>query len=223
MRREKHLSRVEVHVRGPDVQVPRRHYAWRRYNDQRRWASYWHQIDRVLALAPRDCLVIGEGDGTVTRALSAAGLHVVSVDHSPELDPDIIGDVRALPLDDASFDVVLCAQVLEHIPFHDVAAALGELGRVSRRWVVISLPQRGRSWEFAFRLSPLPRVHVGGKLPARTRHRWDGQHHWELGARDYPRRRVESILAERFAIRRTFLAPENPYHRFYVLEKERRS
>jgi SAM-dependent methyltransferase len=219
----KQLPSSEALPSGRDVQVPRRHYEWRRYNDRRRWASYWHQIDRVLALGPRDCLIIGEGDGTVTRSISAAGVHVVSVDHSAELDPDLIADVRSLPLADASFDAVLCAQVLEHIPFHEVGLALGELARVSRRWIVISLPQRGRSWEFAFRLSPLPRLHLGGKLPARTRHRWDGQHHWELGARDYPRQRVESLLAQRFAIRQTFVVPDNPYHRFYVLDKGRRS
>jgi len=43
---------------------------------------------------------------------------------------ELIGSVEALPVDDASFDVVLCTQVLEHCD--DPAQAVSELRRVTR-------------------------------------------------------------------------------------------
>ena len=43
---------------------------------------------------------------------------------------DVVGSVEQLPLDDASFDLVLCIQVLEHVD--DPARAIRELHRVTR-------------------------------------------------------------------------------------------
>lgn len=43
---------------------------------------------------------------------------------------DIIGDITRIPEPDASFDAVMCIEVLEHVP--DPAAALKELGRLLR-------------------------------------------------------------------------------------------
>jgi SAM-dependent methyltransferase len=43
---------------------------------------------------------------------------------------DLHGAIDAIPVDDASFDVALCLQVLEHVP--DPAAAVRELHRVVR-------------------------------------------------------------------------------------------
>ena len=61
-----------------------------------------------------------------------------------------VADVTDLPFDDDSFDLVLCLEVLEHIPAP--RAALDELVRVSRGDVVISVPSE--PW---FRLGSLAR------------------------------------------------------------------
>lgn len=52
----------------------------------------------------------------------------VGVDVVPNPAADVIGPVEALPVDDASFDLVLCNQVLEHCD--DPAQAVRELRRV---------------------------------------------------------------------------------------------
>src|SRR5262245_14473636 len=54
----------------------------------------------------------------------------VGVDVVPAEHVDVVASVERLPLDDASFDVVLCIQVLEHVD--DPARALRELHRVTR-------------------------------------------------------------------------------------------
>jgi SAM-dependent methyltransferase len=198
-------------------QVGVEHYDWSAYNDHRRWASYWHQIDEVMKLRPRSCLVVGPGEGTVVDVLRRAQIDVTTCDIDPELAPDVIASVEDLPFENRMFDVVLCAQVLEHLPYDQLGCCLAEIARVGGGNAVISIPTKGRSWEFAFWLSPLPRVHLGGKFPARTNHVFDGQHYWELGARNYPRHAVEQKIKEIFTIRRQFQVAENPFHRFYIL------
>ncbi|TSC72471.1 MAG: methylase involved in ubiquinone/menaquinone biosynthesi [Parcubacteria group bacterium Gr01-1014_38] len=56
---------------------------------------------------------------------------------------DYLGDVQAMPLPDGSFDTVLCAEVLEHIP--DPRRALAEIRRVLRPGgkLIITVPHLG--------------------------------------------------------------------------------
>lgn len=50
-----------------------------------------------------------------------------------------VGDVRSLPLADASFDAVRCERVLQHLAPSDAAAAVSELARVTRPGGTIQL------------------------------------------------------------------------------------
>jgi SAM-dependent methyltransferase len=122
------------------VQVPPDHYWSRAYNSKERICSFWHQVDEVLALGGGRVLEVGPGNGLVTEWLRRAGCEVVTLDHDPELAPDIVGSVPTLPLADREVDVVLAGQVLEHLPWDDALAALREIGRVCRTGAVISLP-----------------------------------------------------------------------------------
>jgi SAM-dependent methyltransferase len=50
--------------------------------------------------------------------------------HSQAITPDVVADLHELPLDDATFDFVLCTEVLEHV--NDPRRVLRELGRILR-------------------------------------------------------------------------------------------
>ena len=52
-----------------------------------------------------------------------------------------VGDALALPFPDRSFDTVLLPDILEHLAFDDVPRAVAEARRVSRRFVLITLPK----------------------------------------------------------------------------------
>ena len=86
----------------------------------------WLTAQDVAGLAVLD---VGCGDRPY-EALWSAAASVVGFDVPGNPHADLHGSIDALPVDDASFDVVLCLQVLEHIP--DPAAAVHELRRVVR-------------------------------------------------------------------------------------------
>jgi SAM-dependent methyltransferase len=203
------------------IQVAKAHYDWTHYNRKGRWASYWHQIDEVLATRAGTCLEIGTGAGEVRDALTRLGVEVTTVDIDAALGPELVGDVRDLPCADAAFDVVLAAQVLEHIPWRDVPRAVSEIRRVCRSGAVVSLPQSGIAigLTLSTSISRIGEPGVSLRVGTPRRHRFDGQHYWQVGARDTGRRAVREVLAAGFRVVREYAVPEFTYHRFYVLER----
>lgn len=88
-------------------------------------------------------LDIGARDGYYSVLLAQRFAHVASLDLAPSRVHDsrvecVAGDATALPFPDRSFDLVFCAEVLEHIP--DVERACREIVRVTRGCAVICTP-----------------------------------------------------------------------------------
>ena len=73
------------------------------------------------------------GDGFVARILRDANVQVTTLDIQADLKPDVLGSVERIPLPDHSFDISICCQVLEHLPFDQFETCLKELHRVARR------------------------------------------------------------------------------------------
>ena len=93
-------------------------------------------------------LDVGCGDGKLTHVLAAnTGINIVGLDSSAEalsrlLLPGTLGDATKMPFRDASFDLVLSTDTLEHIPddTHDMAWA--EMFRVASQYVLVAVPFR---------------------------------------------------------------------------------
>lgn len=195
-------------------------YFDKEYDSKTRFASYWHQIREILDLEPANILEVGIGNGLVSGYLRSRGLEVTTLDIREELSPDIVASVLDMPLEDGSFDVVACYEVLEHLEYGDFGTALSEIWRVCGRNAVISLPDRRgaarlllkvpffreRRWMFSF-----PRIR--NRVP-------EEYHKWEIGVKGYPLRRIVSDLRKAgFSPARTYRVFENPNHMFFVLEK----
>ena len=50
------------------------------------------------------------------------------------------GDIIDIPLSDRSYDCVTCMEVIEHLPITVYQKALSELARVSKKYIIISVP-----------------------------------------------------------------------------------
>jgi SAM-dependent methyltransferase len=202
-----------------EPQVPPEHYRGLAYDNKERFVSYWTQINEVMRLEPGRVLEVGIGNGFVHRYLRSLGVDVHTLDADARLEPDTVGSVTQLPFGDAEFDVACCFETLEHLPFESFGAAVKELARVARRWVVLSLPD----------VTPYARIHVewGFKktrvhkffdLPNKnpSRHQFDGEHHWEVGKRGYPLSRViAEIESAGLAVDATPRIEEDAWHRFF--------
>lgn len=101
----------------------------------RRHTDLWSGQHRLLEVGPVWALA--------RRFRGMAGIRYTGVDIRPA-GPyvTVVGDVTALPLDDASIDVALCIHVLEHVE-HD-SRAIAELYRVLAPggWALVSVPLR---------------------------------------------------------------------------------
>ena len=124
--------------------------------DPEPWAFSRRRALLLGAVRPGDrVLDLGCGAGRFTAALREAGADPVGVEiaegalerarrNVPGADLRLAPSEGPLPLEDASFDVVWCSEVLEHVP--DTAGALSEIRRVLRTGgrLLVTTPSHGR-------------------------------------------------------------------------------
>lgn len=189
------------------------------YDYKGRWVSYWHQINEVLDLKPRCVLEIGIGSQTTANYLKNKGVELTTLDIDPELKPDVVASVQQMPLPNSSADVILCAEVLEHLPFDKFEQCLMELARVSAGYVVLSLPHFGPAIKFSFKAPFIKEAHWAFKLPIPKQHQIEGGHQWEIGKRGYPLSKIKAAIKKYFIIQKEFIPFENQYHHFFILKK----
>ena len=91
----------------------------------------WLQEEAARTEARVRILDVGCGVKPYYPYFESVASEYVGVDVVENPAAELLGPVEALPVEDASFDLVLCTQVLE--PCDDPAAAVRELRRVTRR------------------------------------------------------------------------------------------
>jgi SAM-dependent methyltransferase len=126
------------------------------YDDPRKWGRKYHGIDltraRLIAQAvPRNAkkiLDLGAGDGLVFNMLKEAGHDPVAFDISlnalkyVQSNKLVQGTASNLPFSSNSFDFVIVCEVLEHIPNVIFDSVLKEIKRVTKKYVLITVPYK---------------------------------------------------------------------------------
>lgn len=202
-------------------QVDSSHYEFGRYMSKARWNSLWHQIDEVTRLKPKSILEIGPGAGAFKAITNIVGLHTETLDIDPELKPDHISSVFNIPFQDNTYDVVCAFQMLEHLPYEKSLKAFGEMVRVAKRNIIVSLPDSKPLWSYSVYLPRLGLVKWLLPRPffRRKKHIFDGEHYWEINKRDFPIEKICTDLGVHALLVKTYRVHENSYHRFFVFEK----
>ncbi|MBD2002383.1 MULTISPECIES: class I SAM-dependent methyltransferase [Cyanophyceae] len=110
-----------------DPQVGNLYYSVRRYFVDE---FYFRHVRKI----PASSRVLDLGGTKIQKRgqfnINCYDLQVVYVNISPAKQPDVVADAAALPFEDACFDVVICSELLEHVP--NPSSVLCEANRVLR-------------------------------------------------------------------------------------------
>lgn len=198
-------------------------YLTKEYNHKPRWYSYYHQYQNIFNQNPKSVLEIGTGGGITASILRANNVAVTTLDTDKNTNPDIVGDVLALPFKDGSFDMTVAFEILEHLPFSSFSSALKEMGRVSKKNIIISLPDHSKSLlRLTFKLPFIKEKNWQVRIPAINNKKYWAPcgHFWEMGNIDYPYRKVASEIEKSgLKIVSSYVPNESAGTRFFILKK----
>lgn len=203
------------------VQVDKSNYIFSKYVTKQRLSSIWHQMDEVMATGSSKVLEIGPGPGIFKALASAVGVKVETLDLDLELKPNYVSSVEALPFKDSSYDTACAFQVLEHLPYDAALTAFKEMVRVSRGYLIISLPDSRTLWRYSLHIPKLGSIDFLIPKPqfGVREHVFDGQHYWEINKKGYPVKKIMDDFSYKCKLIKTYRVKENPYHRFFIYAK----
>lgn len=125
------------------------------YNQKEAWQGinrdpYFREKSRlIMSMIPENVetiVDIGCGDGSITNELSfryrVVGLDYAIIPLQMVKGLRILANVASLPLRDKSYDLVLCSELIEHLDPRTFEHAILEINRVSKRYILISVPFR---------------------------------------------------------------------------------
>ena len=125
------------------------------YEDPSRWENFKpskylrNKIEIIRSIIPEDVRTIGDvgcGNGIITNTL-ADTWRVIGLDRSRTAlayveNLAVAASINKLPIKQASFDLVLCSEVIEHLPPQIFKQALKELAGISRKYLLITVPNQ---------------------------------------------------------------------------------
>ena len=211
--------------------------------NEKKFLTYFYQLNEILNLPKskvKNILEVGKGKGIFDNLVRLYDYEVKTLDLDSSNQPDIVGDIRSIPLDDNSIDLVCAFEVLEHLPFEYFEIALKEMRRCSKSYVYLSLPSPVNHISFHFqffsfqrflsRLSccfrffkVLPTFMPDKKKQTNLKeHEKKNPHYWEVGRKSYPKKKVFHVI-ERCGLEvvKHFHNPSHPYH-FFIMCRVRK-
>lgn len=201
------------------TQVKKEHY-YNNYDNYSRQLSYLTQYNLISNLKPNSILEIGVGNSFLTNLLKNKKFNVTTADYDKSLNPDIVCDIRDIPVKNKTYDIAVAFQILEHLEYNDSLKALKELKRVAKKNIIISVPYSCIYFEFIFNFG-LPYFDKSLSVPIRIPNFFisgkygNKEHYWELGRKGYSKKRFfNDIKKLGLKINKAFHISNNKKHFF---------
>lgn len=192
-------------------------YCTHEYLSPSRMSSYGHQYSLAMKSKGASFLNVGSGNDFLNHLLTRQGKFVVDFDLNYSTKPIVCGKLPFLPFYNSSFDIVLCFQMLEHLPVSLLPTCLTEFARVGTKYVIISLPDvTYRGYEkikhFTYKVTKHPQVWKKYEIP-----QIDFEHEWEIGIGDVDEETVlKCVENDQLSLVHQFRNDLNLYHHFFV-------
>ena len=210
-------------------QVDKEHYSFSNYSSERRYISYYHQINNMMQLinghGAKKILIAGKGDGVVQKILEAYNellnldLTIKTFDFAQDLNPDFLGDlVEIEKIVAEKFDIILCCQVLEHIPLEEALSVLSQMKKIAR-FVIISVPYKAITVRGTLKIPLIKEFEYCIKIPI-----WDSKtgmvddrHFWEIGFNISLKKLINKIRGLGYDILSSYVVKKDGFKYFFVL------
>jgi len=173
------------------------------------WFRYYFIIKEVIELKPKSIIEIGAGNEVVKNYLKIIIKNYKVLDINSKLKPDVLSDLREFrPELKEKFDCLICAEVLEHMPFEDLGKNLSNIynylncsGRTlitiphRRARIMVITPlsyQKAKIIELPSWLKSSPKSFFKQVIKGKV---WiDPNHYWEIGDGKVKRKDIEEIM-----------------------------
>lgn len=129
------------------------------YMKQEVWNDYINEpnkerIRKTIEMIPDDgisLLDVGCGNGAIINNISSF-VYAVGIDSSTQAleyvnRNKIAGVCNSLPFKDKTFDIVISAEMLEHLDNQTLSETIIEFQRVAKKYILISVPFKEKPWE----------------------------------------------------------------------------
>ncbi|MBK9255859.1 MAG: methyltransferase domain-containing protein [Saprospiraceae bacterium] len=208
-----------------EASIPFERYLNQGYFERKQFDTMISQILAVVKLNPTTVLEIGPGNGFVTDFLRKAGINVVTFDINENLKPDVLGNLIEIDtyFENDQFDLILCAEVLEHLPFDYFDGIIEKFSKLASKNVVITLPRQHRilldlSLKFKLPFINYKHLDVFWRIPSKNK--WE-EHHWEIDYRnEYSLKTIKSALSKHMQLFSCYVDERNRSHQFFILNSK---
>jgi len=188
------------------------------YLSPKRLSSYGYQFKLAMETNSKSFLNVGSANFILKQLLEKQNRSVLDLDIDFLTKPDIIGALPFLPFPDKSLDVVMCFQMLEHLPFNNLGSCIKEIKRIAKEYILLSLPDRTRSKSqiamyFIYRILKHPLYWRKYQLIPIFK-----EHFWEIGHSNITEDTLLCVIRkEGLEVVKHFRNPYYSYHHFFVL------
>lgn len=220
MRIEKEFDGAAVKGSDREKSVPRSFYFTNNYFSLPQLFSFAQQIHEIHAMKPKSILEVGIGNGFVSTFLSRAGYAVKTADINPSLNPDICAPLDEVHrfTNDCIFDVVVCCEVLEHMPLEELENNIKHLKSLGHR-LFLTLPNYKVTFGL-FGFIRVPKVYhltkFAMKVDLNLNKKMIKEHFWEVGScRKTSKKEIINLLKKYYNHVESNYMLMFPYHIYF--------
>lgn len=188
--------------------------------------SYAEQIHTIHSLKPKTILEVGIGSGLVSDFMKKSGYDVTTVDINEKLNPNIVSSIADLPanLQGETFDLVVCCEVLEHMPFSEFEQSIKIL-KIYSDQLFLTLP-RFKIWYGLSVFYTFPKlknfISIGVEIKRKKKNLNNSNcHFFEINSSEQSsRKNIIKLISKYFKKTNHFYFKVNKFHEGFICKDE---